>query len=94
MRSPRLGTGLPGLGLGRPGGYRECSLSAAPPDIAELLITDAPPSFGSMIIVPVPSATVRTGSTMLYLRGARSGAASTVVFTPYKPRLTVFAVPA
>jgi len=65
-----------------------------PPDIAELLINDTPPSFGSISIVPMPSSTVRNGSTVLYVRGARSGTTSTQTFSPYKPRLNVFAVAA
>lgn len=68
---------------------------AWPADIERLLITDAPPSAHHVSLIPtnLASATVRTGSTTVYVRGVRSGANSTQTVTPFLPRLTIFAVP-
>jgi hypothetical protein len=67
---------------------------ATPPSIAAMLVTDAPPSFGSISVMPAVAPTVRTGPTTLFIRAARSGSASTQTISPYRPRLSVFVVPA
>lgn len=68
----------------------------APPSLASLLIGDAAPSFGSMSIMPNSPATMatRTGPTTLYVRGTRSGTTSIASFSPYQPKLNIFAIPA
>ena len=67
-----------------------------PPNIADLLITDAAPSAYHVSLIPanVAATAPRQGSTNVYIRAVRSGALSTQTVLPYKPKLTIFAVPA
>lgn len=66
----------------------------SPPSVERLLIDDAPPSSGAITIVPNNPASLitRTGTTTLYVRAVSSGDFSGSLITPYRPKLSVFAV--